>query len=261
MVPLAILMGLGWARAWRALGRRLGVVALVMLAWPVVEEGRSYFARFPHDPAVAVWFRAWDREAGSDLATMASGRRMVLCGSLPLGRYPVERLALFDAEREGRVEHRPGTCGAVKVRKRYLDPWGEVRAVLGESRGAVVFRTVLDIGMEGDALLTAGRPREALAHFRLWSALLAPSTVLEDRAGFAALAAGMPSEAEASFRKALARGPRTAELLDGLAAALFRRGRLKEAEEAVLEGLRIDPANRELGSDLARIRKAREKRR
>ena len=261
MPPLAILMGIGWAAAWRALGPRLGLVVVGFLAWPMAGSVGAYFSRFPGDPAVAVWYRAWDREAGADLAAMARERPLVLCGAMPLSRYPVERLALFDLERAGRVRREPGVCPATTVRKRYLDPYGKVHAVLlagRETGGKLValYRTVLDIGMEGDALLTTGRAAEAVAHFKHWSAIVGPDPVLAERLGFAALKAGRPAEAEAAFRRALAHGPRTAILLDGLAAALFRQGRAREAEAAIMEGLRLEPGHPELEADLARVREA-----
>ena len=288
MPPLAILMGLGWAAAWRALGPRLGMVLVALLAWPVAGSVGTYFTRFPGDPAVAVWYRAWDREAGADLIQMAQTRPLVLCGGMPLSRYPVERLALFGPERAGRVRRIPGECPSLPVRKRYVDPYGEIRAVLlagKETGGKLVargaagaetnapafaggngvapsiapaiaeYRTVLDIGMEGDRLLIEGKAEAAVAHFTRWSAILGPDPVLAERLGFALLKAGRLAGAEAAFRRALDHGPRTATLLDGLAAALFRQGKTKEAEVALLEGLRLEPGHRELEADLARVRR------
>jgi len=261
LVPMALLCGAGGAALWRALGRRLGA-ALIAIMWTLaaLSGARRYFTDYQADPGAKSWFRTYNMEAAGDLAVMAGRGQITIAPPLTLAYEPLEKLALFDVARSGKVRYSQGSCsGASVVRKVYRDAFGNTQAVMRTSaRGdCVEYRTVLSLGIEGDSLVASGHPGEAIRLYSRWDALVGGSVFLRERMGFAELKAGRPKEAEKAFRKAIGNGPGTAAAWDGLAAALLRQGMYDGAEKAVERAIQLEPEAEEFARDLAEVRKAK----
>jgi hypothetical protein len=260
--PVALLAGAGAALLPGALGVRTGTVLAACLLLGSGARGlvnASVLA--PADRMTGIWYRTWAADAGLDLAALAEREPLRLCTPLSLARHSVEKYALFDALHGGGME--AGTGGTPVVSRAWEDSYGVPQALLRTGarvrdarqiqRLPVSYRTVQDLAEECDALIRAGRPREAAAGVRAALRDLPKSGVLQERLGFALLAAKDNREAERAFRRAIATGARVPSVWDGLAAALFRQGLRAEAEAAVREALKLAPADPELRADLLRV--------
>ncbi len=261
--PAMILAGRGAAAVARAFGPRLGpALALLLIAAGAAGDLGTYFAGMSADRATAVWYRTFSAEAARDLRGLAGGKVLSFRSRFTLAHHPVERNTLFAEIREGRVvaAEQAGTGGLPLV-KTYFDPYGQPQAALlagpaGKGRLAVCYRTVLDIGVEGDGLMVSGRARESVALFRTWTGIMPGSIVLRERLGFAYLKAGRPGDALAAFREVAARGTVAPSTLNGMASALYRLGRYAEAERALERALALDPGNAGFMADLETVRRA-----
>jgi len=260
----AILCALGGMTAAVVMGARAGRWLLVLL-WTAfgATAVHDYFIEFPSSRATPVWFRTFNREAARDLKGMAVRNPLRLCRDISLSQYPVERLLLRPEIRSGRIAVSGAACGPLVPVRIYRDSYGQSQAVIlaGADPAAVPpgaplrveYRTVIDIGLEGDGLLAAGRAAESLRIYRRWTSVFDDSPVLAERLGFAALKASEYSTARRAFERAIALGSRLPTAYDGLAAACYRKGDLAGAEKALREGLRYSPDNRVLAGDLRRV--------
>jgi tetratricopeptide (TPR) repeat protein len=261
---VALLCAVGGTTAAGIMGARAGRVILVLL-WASfgVAAVRDYFVDFPSSRATPVWFRTFDRDAALDLKGMAVRNPLLLCRALPLSQYPVERLLLRAEMRSGRISDSGTDCGRLVPLRIYRDPYGQAQAVLLASadpasvpKGAplkVEYRTVMDIGLEGDGLLAAGRTEDSLRVYRRWTLVLPDSPTLAERLGFAALRTREYPEARRAFERAIALGSHMPAVYDGLAAACYRGGDLAGAEKSLKEGLRYAPDDGVLAGDLRQV--------
>lgn len=256
---LALVTASGGVALFHALGSRVGMALLAAL-WGVTAamDARTYFREYPADRATSVWFRTWAREAGEELRTRASHAPFTLSPVPGLVEHPMEKWFLFDAVADGRVRFAPGNGTGVKTLRVFRDGFGNPQAVLRRGRaGRMVYRTVMDICGEGDALLGAGNWRQALSLFRGWDAVMRGSMVLRERAAFALLKGGRNREAVEAFWRAIGPGPGLPSSWDGMASAFYRMGEYDKAERALRRALELEPGSREFADDLARVQRAR----
>lgn len=103
----------------------------------------------------------------------------------------------------------------------------------------------------GLALLDAGRPAEAEAHFRESIRWLPDYARTHMRLGLALAAQGRPGEAAAAYREALRLMPDLAAARVNLGSLLLAQGQAQEAADAFEEALRQEPDLPEAHSNLA----------
>jgi hypothetical protein len=257
----AILCAIGGAELWGSLGRRRGILA-VLVVWLVSGcfDLRSYFSGYAKDQATSSVFRSYAGEAGKELAMAAAVARITVCPPLTLARHPLEKLALFDAISAGRVSFAGGPCGMRGEKKVFRDSFGQPQAVIFRAGSRIEYHTLMDICMEGDRLQGGKQPAGAGAYYRGWQAVFPDSFVLMERVGFADLKAGKSEQAVMVFREAVARGSNLGSTWDGLASALYRTGKYGEAEKALERALQLEPGNAEFRRDIETVRKAAAKR-
>jgi len=256
--PVALVAAAGGACLPLLLGRRAGGVALAAvwiggLGWSL--EG--YFHGFFADPVIGTAYRVFDLEVADDLARMVRAGSLRLGAPMPLAKFPVERFVLFDALHDGRIAEGGKPCAEVHPARVYRNAlkWPAAILLAGDGVPACVeLRTIEDIGIEGDRLLIAGRPRAALAHYRRYTRWMPDAPRLWVRRGFAARRARRPAEAAAAFGRAIALGERAPDAYDGCAAALTDLGRREEAMQTLRDGLEQCPDDPVLRDDLDRLK-------
>lgn len=259
---VSLLVGAGGAAVAAQMGRRSGVLVLAgLVAVSALAGGRRYLVLFPADPATAAWYRTYNREAAADLKDLAARSPLSLCSPLTLARHPLEKFFLFDEIRSGRVATAGGGCRITGRPERvYRDPWGQPAALLRTARGSggveAEYRTILDLGTEGDGLVREGRAREAVDLYRRYLALVPESVLLWERLGFAALKAGREEDALRAFERAIDLGSNMPATYNGLASVLFSLGRYAAAEEAMVRAIELAPGEPGFQHDLDRIRRA-----
>ena len=253
----ALLCAFGAAGIWRALGGRLGILAVIFI-WVVSgwADLRTYFSGYANDPATSSVFRSYADEAGKALDDAASRGRVGICPPLTVARHPLEKFYLFDALSAGRVTLAEGPCGMRGVKKVFRDSFGQPQAAMFRSGNRIEYRTMMDICVEGDRLQEDGRARNAGDYYRQWLAIFPDSYALMERVGFADLKAGRLKQAVREFKHAVAKGSNLASTWDGLASALFRTGRFGEAEKAMEQAIKLEPGNSGFQRDIETVRKA-----
>jgi Flp pilus assembly protein TadD len=102
----------------------------------------------------------------------------------------------------------------------------------------------------GGALLQAGKPVDAVRHFREATQLSPDDRYLQFNLGKALAAAGSGSDAMRAFRRALALNPDFADAHDELGVLLFAAGRLDEAIAHLRKAVDLAPGSAVAHSDL-----------
>lgn len=255
--PTAVICTLGALGILRTLGGKVGITAVILM-W--LASGwidlRTYFVAYAKDPAISSVYRNYADEAGKDIREAVRGGVKTICPPLTVVRHPLEKLYLFDAMVAGRVSMVTGPCGQRGAKKVFRDSFGQPQAVIFRSGSHLEYRTMMDICMEGDAMLADNQAGEAGVFCRSWLAVFPDSYALMERVGFADLKAGKSHQAVRDFREAVGRGSNMASTWDGLAAALFETGQFEEAEKALERALQLEPGNNEIQEDMETVKQA-----
>jgi len=223
----------------------------------------AYFRDFPSDKATGVWFRTYHLEAAKSMKEVADVLPVRMCSPLDLALHPLEKFILFDHLHNGRMVGAQGRCGRLGLYKIFRDSMDVPQAVLliGRSRSfpatiSMDYRTVIDIGLEGDRMMKESRAGEAAVLYRGYLKWIPDSFLLEERLGFALLKAGEPAGAVDAFIRGISAGSQSAATFNGLAAAWFALGDYESAAAALRKALAIEPRNPEFIGDMERIGRA-----
>lgn len=138
-----------------------------------------------------------------------------------------------------------GAVGRQRV-KVYLDNVAVWQSVLDAQPDNVVAQASL-----AEALDHAGRPDEALTHFRRALELAPDSYVTHHLAGTMLLGRGQPEEAIAHFRRVVELKPQSASALNNLGVALNAAGQRAQAITQYQRALEFDPDYPEAHNNLA----------